>query len=99
VVVGGQEDQPVLLEARLVAALLQDLRRAVDGQALAALAEGGVGRENHQAKSPVVRKVTAVGKDVNSVKYATGEAALHALTDGREHVLLVLEAALALLHL
>ena len=99
VVVGCQEDQAVLLEAGLVAALLQDLGRAVDGQALAALAEGRVGRQHHQAQCPVVGYVAAVGEDVYAAEHTAGEAALHALADGREHVFLVLEAALALFHL
>ena len=36
---------------------------------------------------------------MDAAKYTAGETALNALTDGREDVLLVLEAALALFHL
>ncbi len=99
VVIGGQEDQTVLLEAWLVTPGLQDLHRALDGQALATATEGSIRRQYHEAQSPVIRHVAAAREDVDTAEHAAGETFLHPVTDGREHILPVLEAALALLHL
>jgi len=99
VVVGRQEDQAVLFDPWLLAALLQDLSGAVNGQTLTTLAERRVGRQHHQTQRPVVGHVAAVREYMSATEHTASEAALHALAYGREHILFVLETALALLHL
>ncbi|OIQ72979.1 hypothetical protein GALL_453870 [mine drainage metagenome] len=98
VVVGGQEDQAILLETRLIATGLQNLSSALDSEALATTAEGSVRRQHHKAQLPVIGNVPAGRENVDAAKHAGGKALLHTIANGGEHVLFVLEAAFALLH-
>ena len=99
VVVGGQEDEPVLLLPRLLTASLQNFLGPFRCQALPGAAERGVGWQHNQPKLPVVWHITTRGENVDAAEQSSGHALLHALADGREDILLVLEAALALFHL
>jgi hypothetical protein len=99
VVVGSQEDQPVLLEARLLAAVLEDRGCAVDGQALPALAEGRIRRQNHQSQRQSSGTSPLSVKTWMPPNTPLANPLVHALAHGGEYILLILEAALALFHL
>ena len=98
VVVRRHEDQTVLLEAGLVATLLENLGCPINGNTLAALAEGRVWRQHHQPQRPVVGHVAAAGEYVDVSEHAAGKTLLQTVADGGENVLSVLKTTLALLH-
>jgi hypothetical protein len=73
VIVGGQKDQAVLPEARLIATLFQDFRRMLHRPALTALAEGRVRRQHHQPQRPVVGHIAARREDMDAAEQAAGK--------------------------